>query len=292
MDRIQSLEVFERVAATGGFTAAAKTLHTSPQLVAHQIKSLETYLGVALFTRTTRKVVLTEAGKAFLRDCIDVLHQWEAAKTSARLWSESPKGLLRVAAPYTYGAEKLAPGLVQFSRLFPEIKVDLVLSDVIQDFTSEGFDAAIRIGPLQDSSLVARPLAPYQRILAASPKYLKEFGRPVRAHDLSHHQCLAFRFGREGQRWIFSEDEEPTPISGSIRINHGNALRKVALQHGGILFQPRVLLEDDLNLNRLEQVLPSLKIASQPMNLLYSRSLSHSRKLEVFIEFALDRFGR
>jgi len=293
MDRLQSMKVFANVVVQGSFSSAARLLHLTPQMVSHHIRSLESYLGVALLIRTTRRLRLTEAGQRYYEDCQHLLRQIEESELSVRAYGETPQGCLRICAPVTFGSMKVAPLLVKFSQLHPAIEVELTLADHLQDLTAEGIDIAFRIGRLTDSNLIARPLQPYQLAIAASPGYLKTHGAPTTVEQLQHHQCLANRFDRSGQVWHIEEQgqSKSIQISGSLRINQGNALFHCALNDGGIILQPRVLLEEALAQGGLIELLPDCRLQSQPMHLLYHQQRNKAPNVGAFIHFALQHWG-
>lgn len=294
MDRLRSMKVFTIVVNQGGFTPASKVLHMTPQMVSHHIRQLENHLGVSLLSRTTRSVKLTHVGHNFLSDCYDILKRVESSEANIRKSAETPSGLLRICAPISFGSIKIAPALVEFSKRYPNIRIDLDLSDQRQDLVSEGLDVAFRIGKLPDSILIARRLQDYSMMLAASPRYLAEFGHPIDLDDLKKHHCLLQRFDHSGTQWDIAEGDETNAVSvgGQLRVNNGTALLHSALADGGIIFQPKVLLENAVHSGQLVQILKGTPLPSQPMNLLYQSNAKNDAKVMVFIEFALDRWRK
>jgi DNA-binding transcriptional LysR family regulator len=286
------MKVFTNVVAQGGFTAASKYLHMTPQMVSHHIKQLEKHLGVSLFSRTTRKVNLTHVGQQYLAHCTDILLKVESSEASVRESANTPSGLLRVCAPVTFGSIKIAPALVEFSKRYPSIQVDLSLSDQRQDLMAENLDIAFRIGKLSDSNLIARPLQDYSMMLAASPKYLSENGNPNSIEDLKNHQCLLQRFDQTGTQWKVNNHDELSTVNvnGNVRVDHGAALLNCALADGGIILQPKVLLEQAIHSGALIPILIKTPLPQQPMHLLYQSTAKKDAKAMAFIQFALTQW--
>jgi len=293
MDRLHSMQVFDAVASEGGFAAAAKVLNLSPQMVSYHIRTLEEFLGVRLITRTTRKMTLTEAGHRYWQKCQRLLEELHQVESDVRAWNTIPQGVLKVCAPLTFGYKKIAPAMADFAKLYPEISIDLILSDQIQDIVAEGIEVAFRIGELADSNLVARPLQPYELMLAASPDYLATQGTPQSPQELRNHSCLVHGFSRSRQTWQI-EDEDSVhqiPVSGVVKVNHGDALIAIARAGGGIVYQPRVLLDEYIQSGHLVEVLPACKRPKQPLHILYSKSQQRVPKVDVFVQFALARWA-
>jgi DNA-binding transcriptional LysR family regulator len=286
------MSVFVRVVALGGFAAAAREADISATMVAKHIQALEARLGARLLNRTTRRQRLTEAGRTYYERCKGLLNAVDAAETSVSALRASPRGTLRITAPVTFGTTRLAPALAQYLREHPEVNVDLVLNDRIVDLLEEGFEAAIRVGHLEDSQLVARSLHPYRSVLCASPNYLRRRGRPRLPQDLESHDCLGFSVTGARGRWrlLQSEGEQTVTFTPRLRTNNGESLRQAALAGIGVVLQPEVLLEDDVKSGRLVRVLPSWKLPARPLHLVYARDRLMSPKLQAFIEFILKRF--
>jgi DNA-binding transcriptional LysR family regulator len=192
LDRLTSLEVFAKVAATGSLSAAGRAMAMSQTMVTKHIASLESRLGVKLFHRTTRRLSITEAGRNYLEATTRIVANLEAADSAIAADRFKPRGMLRLNAPVSFGARRLAPLLSEFVRRYPDVTIDLGLNDRIVDLAEEGWDLAIRIGSLTDSSLIARRIAPCRTIVCASPSYLLAHGTPRRVNDLVSHNCLGY----------------------------------------------------------------------------------------------------
>lgn len=294
MDRFTSMTVFVRVAEAGGFVAAARDLEISATMVGKHIKALEGRLGARLIHRTTRRQNLTEVGRLYYERCTALLASLAAAESSAEELRATPRGLLRIAAPLTFGARKVAPVLGEFLRLHPEVHIELALSDDVLDLVEHGFDAAIRIGALSDSGMVARPLGTYRMLVCASPSYLAARGVPRTPDDLARHDCLGFTAWRRRELWRFQgrSEEISVRIRKHLQINHGEALRQAALAGAGIVMQPEVLLADDVQTGRLVRLLRGYEPEGRPIHLVYLQDRRAPLKLRRFIEFAVERLGR
>jgi DNA-binding transcriptional LysR family regulator len=293
MDRFTSMSVFVRAAEARSFTGVAEEFAISPTMVGKHIKALEERVGARLLNRTTRRQSLTEIGRIYYERCRQILSDADAAEASANELQAAPRGLLRINAPVTFGSQRLTAAVCDFMRLYPEVEVNLVLSDRIVDLVEEGYEAAIRVGPLADSELIARKLAPYRMAVAASPAYLAEFGRPQAPEELGRHNCVGFAYWAERDRWIFhkGERQETVQIKARLTSNNGQALRNAALAGVGIVMQGEVLLAEDIAAGRLVAVLPDWQAPSRPMHVLFLPDRRPTPKLRAFIDFIVARFG-
>lgn len=289
MDRLRSMEVFIAVVDAGSFTAAADAFAISPVMVGKHIRELEERLGVRLLARTTRRQKLTEAGHAYAERCRQILADIQAAETKAEAMRSSPRGTLRISAPVSFGSQCLAPAMTEYLALYPEVNLDLNLNDRVVDLVEEGYDAAVRIGDLADSTLIARPLMQYRMVLCASPAYLKRAGRPKTPDDLWSHQCLDFAPLNRRVRWNLDGTESEFPAS-RFRSNNGQALRMAALMGHGILLQSEVLLGADIVAGKLVPLLEDYLPAPKPVSLVYPRDQLPAKKMTTFIEFMIGRF--
>jgi len=292
MDRFASMEVFAKVAETGSFTTAAAALGISGQMVGKHIRMLEEHLGIRLLNRTTRQQSLTEAGKDFLERARIVLAELEAAEALAADSRARPRGELRVNAPVTFGAYSLAPLLPAYMAENPEVTVRLTLGDRVIDLVDEGYDCVFRVGPLTDSTLIARGLRPLELIACAAPAYLKAKGAPRQPSDLSKHDCLGHAGSALEERWEFcgKDGNVAVLVKSRFSANNGQALKQAALAALGIIFQPAELTEEHLKSGGLVRVLPKWR-STRPMHLLFAPDRRITPKLRSFIEFAASRFG-
>jgi len=287
------MEIFVATVDRGSFTATARAFHLTPSMVGKHIRSLEDRLGVRLLTRTTRRQSLTESGRSYYERCVRILREVRDAEASAESLRTAPKGELRITAPISFGALRLAPLLAKYLAAYPEVSVELDLNDAVVDVVQEGFDAAIRIGKLVDSTFVARRLDPYPMMICAAPSYLQRAGVPQTPVDLLGHTCVDFTLWRSYRGWSLvrtnlAPDGAPTC---RFRSNNALALRSAALQGVGLILQPRVVLEDDVAAGRLVEVLSRFAPPARPINLLYPRDHRPTPKLTTFIDFILRHLG-
>lgn len=205
MDRFVSMSIFVRVVERGSFAAAAEGSGMTATMVGNHIRALEGLLGARLLNRTTRRQSLTETGHNYYEQCVSILAQLQSAEIDARDMRARPRGRLRVSAPIIYATYRLAAAMRDYLERYPDVHVELALSDRMVDLADGGFDAAIRVGVLPDSNLIARPLAPSTRIACAAPEYLSKHGTPAVPQDLDHHHCLAFGYDSGPERdWRFT----------------------------------------------------------------------------------------
>lgn len=290
MDRLSGMSVFVKAVETGSFAATASALNLSSAMVGRYVQGLEESLGVKLLARTTRRQSLTDIGRIYYEHCKLVLAEVDAADASIQSARATPRGLLRINAPVSFGEHRLAPALPDYMARNPEVTVELTLNNRFVDLVEEGFDIAIRIGALADSSLIARPLAPYRLALCAAPAYLAEHGVPTTPDELRHHVCLGFVPGASREPWRF-RGAEVSP-RGPLFSNSGQALIAAALAGLGIIMQAEIQLSADLAAGRLIALLADAMPSPLPMNLVFPPDRRPTPKLRSFIDFMIERFGR
>lgn len=295
LDRITSLQVFARVAGSGSLSAAGRELGLSQTMVTKHIAALETRLGIKLFHRTTRRLSITEAGRNYLESVERILAELEAADAGIAADRFEPRGLLRLNAPVSFGSRQIAPLLAEFAKRYPRVQVELGLNDRLVDLAEEGWDVAVRIGSLEDSSLIARRLAPCRTILAAAPSYLQANGTPRTVADLNAHNCLGYTLSQVtgADRWKFgSRGEVAVKVSGPLRANNGDALRAAAIAGEGIIYQPTFIVADDLRAGTLVHLVldhPTIEFAG--IYAVYLSDRNPPAKLRAFIDFLVERFS-
>ncbi|WP_201775754.1 LysR family transcriptional regulator [Chromobacterium subtsugae] len=290
LDLCSSMAVFVQAVDKGSFTAAADACGLSATMVGKHVRALEARVGARLLNRTTRQQSLTEVGRIYYQHCRQLLADIAVADGCADALRAAPRGLLKIHAPVSFGSLRLAPALAVYLRRHPEVEVDLTLADRMVDLVEEGYEAAVRIGELTDSSLVARPLQPYRMWLCAAPAYLAERGAPSEPAQLAGHDCLGFAYWRHKNRWRFGSGEN-VAVRGRFTANNGQALRTAALAGLGIVMQPEALLADDVAAGRLLRLLPDHPLPSRPMHLLYPTDRRPTPKLASFIDFMLAAFA-
>lgn len=292
MDKLANMAMFVRVVDTGSFAAAASEAGVSATMAGKHIRSIEQRLGARLLHRTTRRQQLTEVGRLYYERCKQVLADIELAEASASELQATPRGVLRMTAPLTFGSRRLVPALTEYLNLHPQVSIELSLDNRVYDMVSEGFELALRIGDVTDDTLVARPMQPFRMLLAATPTYLARHGTPQTPADLSTHNCISLSSWSARDRWrlLGPTGEIDVPVKGRFAANHGEALRVAALAHAGIILQPEVLLGEDLEAGRLVNVLPGWGSHPMPMNLLYPPDRRPTAKLRSVIEFLVATF--
>jgi len=294
MDRLEQMTCFVRAVELGSFSAAAEDLQMSSQLLGKQVKLLEQHLGLSLLNRTTRRQSLTDFGQAFYQRAKLILADMEAAENLAAVTRGTPSGRLRVNAPVTFGMRVLSPRLLEYMVRYPQVSVDLTLSNELVDLVNDGYDVVFRIGELADSGLKAVPLTPYRLVLCAAPAYLARRPAIRTPEDLSRHECLGFTFSDGRSSWTFDgpDGRIEVPITSRLTINQGDPLLAAAVAGLGVVLQPQELVGDALRDGTLVQLLPQYQVPTSPMHMLYAPDRRQTPKLRSFLDFAIAAFGR
>jgi len=245
-----------------------------------------------LIRRTTRRQSLTDFGLVFLERCRNILLEVEAAENLAAESQSLPRGRLRINAPVTFGSTSLAAALPDYLKAYPEVRVELFITDRMVDLVDEGYDAVIRTGELTDTSLRARALSPYEMVLCAAPAYLEGKDIPQHPADLAQHACLGFAHWMPRNQWTFEgpEGSVSVEVKGPLVVNMGHALRAAALNGLGVILQPRILLQEDIEKGLLLPLLPEWQHAARPMHIITAPDRRRTRKLDSFVEFIVERF--
>lgn len=293
MDRLDAIEAFVKVGELGSFSAAAKRLGSSKSVVSKQIAALEDRLGAKLFHRTTRALSLTEAGAVFLERARTILAELGAAESAVTHLTGELQGTLRVNAPLSFGIRHVSPAIAPFLAEHPNLHLELDLTDRFVDLVEEGYDLALRIGALADSSLIARKLAPVNRLLCASPEYLERAGVPRMPQDLAKHACLSYRQERRSSPWLLDNGETniSVNVTGPLASNNGDALLEAARAGAGIVDLPTFYTCDDIRAARLITVLPGWTPPKLALYAVYAPNRHLSLKVRSFIDFFAARFG-
>lgn len=293
MDTIDGMRTFATVVAEGSFSRAAERLDMSPQLASKYVGQLEDRLGVRLLNRSTRQLSLTEAGRAYYDRVREVLADIEDMENAVGDMTARARGTLRINAPMSFGQLHLTRAIAEYQAAQPEVEVDLTLNDRVVDIVSEGFDLAIRIGQLEESSLVARPLAPVRLVVCGSPGYFQRHGVPATPEDLAAHECLRYAYASDFDRWRFEQDgrTHSVRVSGGFSANNGDALRVAALAGRGVILQPTFIVGDDIQAGRLQTVLEDYHAAALTVHAVYAHRQYLSAKVRTFVDFLADYFG-
>ncbi|MFP0193611.1 LysR family transcriptional regulator [Pseudomonas sp. PHC1] len=300
MDLFQSMSVYVKVVESGSMTAAALQCEMSTTMVGNHLRALEQRLGVQLLQRTTRRQRLTEFGSVYYQRCLEVLGLVADSERLAEQTLDEPRGILRVTAPLTFGVERLAPALSEFSLQCPQVKLDVILTNRRPDLLESGLDVAFRLGHFDQSNLIARPLIDYTLTVCASPEYVARRGMPLTPEDLRQHDCLSFAYpaGDDWQsvekQWRLSgpDGEIMVDVKGPMLINSSAGLHQAARTGMGIVMLPDALVEQDLHVGRLVVVMPDYQPPNRPMHLLYAPDRYRLPKLRRFVEFAMQMWGR
>jgi DNA-binding transcriptional LysR family regulator len=291
MDRLLSMEIFVATVNLGSFTAAANAFRITPAMVSKHITALEKRLGSPLLTRTTRRQHLTEIGNKYYENCKQILEQIASAEAGAEAMGSKPKGLLRVNASIWFGSLTLAPIVCDYLKQYPEVNIQLSLTDRYVDIVEEGIDVAIRIGELADSSLIARKLSMFEVAICASPEYLAEAGVPRTPDDLVKHQCLGFTNWQRQGGWRLMQSRWGSEIGLSPRFesDNGQALLAAAVKGIGIIMMPRELVRPDIDAGRLTELMKKYVPPARPIHAVYPRARQSLPKLGSFVDFLVGR---
>lgn len=295
MENFDDIAVFVRVVEAGGFTAAADKLGLSQSAVSKCVNRLEARLGTRLLNRSTRRLSLTEAGTALHAHGVRALNELAQAELEVAQLQAEPRGVLRVNAPMSFGVLHIAPAIDTFLRCYPALTLDLQLDDRLVDVVEEGFDCAVRIKSLTDSTLVAKKLAPCRQAVCATPAYLAQHGSPRTPDELRAHRCLVYTYRAKPLEWEFTAPNGENiriAISGALHSNSGLANREVALRDGGLLIVPTFYIGDDLRSGRLQAVLEDYTpLPEANIYAVYPERRNLSPKVRAFIDFLAARFG-
>lgn len=291
-DALQEITIFARIVGTGSLSAAARDLGMSPALVSRNLASLESRLGVRLINRTTRSLHLTDEGAAYYETCIRVLAEIEEADAAVSAGRAEPRGVLRVALPASFGNQHVAPLVPRFAERYPDVQLALSLSDRTVNVVEEGFDLAVRIADLADSSLAARKLAPNRRVVCASPAYLQKHGTPRAPEELAQHNCVATDFT---MNWDYRDpDGKPgsVRVSGRYACDNWEVLREWALAGLGIALKSTWDVRRHLEDGSLVSLLPGYSFATDvAIYAVYPHRRHLPAKTRAFIEFLAESFG-
>lgn len=279
----EGVSEFVAVAEMNSFTGAAQKLSTSVAQISRRVSALEERLAVKLLNRTTRRVTLTEAGQLYFYQCKGLVEGLELAELAVTQMQASPKGLIKVTAPVTYGERHLAPLLNQFLERYPQLELELILTNQKLDLIEAGIDLAVRLGRLENSSFIAKKLASRQLYVCASPDYLEQLGEPHSLSELANHQCLIGSI----DRWRFCENgkEKSVLVAGRIKCNSGSALRDAAMRSIGLVQLPDYYVQQDLEVGRLVEVLQQYRDKKEGIWALYPENRHLSQKVRLLVDF-------
>jgi DNA-binding transcriptional LysR family regulator len=290
----EGLAIFAKVVETRSFAAAATELTLSKATVSKAVSRIERRLGARLINRTSRRFALTDAGQQLAARAANILAEGEAAEDATLSQTMVPRGLVRLAAPMSFGVLHIAPLLPEFLATYPEVSIDLQLSDAMVDLVGDGFDAAIRIAALPDSSLVARRLCDMPAYLVGSPAYLKQHGRPKHPLDLAQHRCIGYSFTSTPEAWRFTKSGKTASMrpSGPLRVNNGDAMMPALVAGTGLGILPEFILRDALAAGRLERVLGDWSVPSGSVYWVMPPGGPRPKRVEVLADFLVGKLAR
>lgn len=291
------LQIFVEVIRQGSFAAVARDRNIDPSSVSRAIAGLEEELGIRLLQRTTRQLSPTEAGMAYFERIQPLVEEMQQAIDIAADMSGQPKGTLRVTASVSFGLKCIVPLLSDFGTMYPDLAVDLLLTDANVDLFAERIDVAVRLGLLADSTLIAQQLMRTRYSVCASPQYLNRCGRLERPSDIENHNCLLFPLAGFRSRWIFRDrngDESKIPVSGRTIISNAIALQQCAIAGMGLALLPHWLIDEDLQAGTLINVFPDFDVTATDFSsaawLIYPSRAYVPLKVRVFIDFLKNQF--
>lgn len=291
MDRIEAMHVFTKVVELGSFAAAAERLGLSTSAVSRLVAQLEALLEARLLHRTTRRLSLTDNGRAYYERCVQLLADIAEAEELAGSRDPTPRGTLRLTAPVSFGVSHLAPALAGFLVRHPAVRVDVALSDRQVDLVEEGLDLAIRVGEVGSQTLVARPIGTAHLMIAASPDYLTRRGTPEHPEDLRQHDCLTYAYAGAGLNWVFRSAAGETvkvPVRGVAHANSGPLLAELAAQGLGLTSAPDFILQPQIDQGRLVEVLKDWRPAPLPVYAVYPTRRHLSAVVRGFVAHLTD----
>lgn len=293
MDKLEAMNAFVKVLTHGSYAEAGRMLGLTRSAVSKAVMELEQLLGARLLDRTTRRVAATEAGLAYYEQCVDILARVEETELQVTQLHDQPRGVLKVNGPMSFGGMYLGPAIADFMSRYREVKVHLSLNDRFVDPIEEGFDVTVRIAQLNDSSLIARKLAPVRRVLVASPSYLEECGEPDHPDELVSHRCLTYGHTTTLQKWQLSSGGQVTkfPITSVMCSNNGDVLRAAAVADSGIALLPTFIVGPYIASGQLRMVLEDFPPDSLTAYALYLPNKYLATKTRLLIDHLVDAFG-
>jgi len=293
MLKTEEIQAFIQIVNSGTMTAAAEQLQLAKSAVSRRLSELEEQLGVELFHRTTRKLSLTDSGRAFYERCVQILDDLTEAEDSVSELHGEIRGQIKIAAPLSFGLMHLGPAIIDFQQQHPEIRFDIDFDDREIDLISEGFDVGIRIADLKDSSLIARRLAEVSMMVCASPAYLREHGQPQSPADLQQHPCITYSNIARPDQWTFIyPDGKPLTISVNevLTANNGHFMRDAAVNGLGILRQPTFIAYEKIASGELVPLLQDYATESVNAYAIYPPTRHLSQRVRQFVDFLAERF--
>jgi DNA-binding transcriptional LysR family regulator len=293
MNPFEDMRIFTQVLESGSFTAAAEQLGLSKQFISRRLMQLEERLGVRLLNRSTRRLDVTPLGQAYYESALRLIADLEQAEQSIAGQNTKPRGTIRLSAPLSFAIEHLGPLLPLFLQRYPDVSVEVDLSDRPVDLLGERYDLALRIGVLEDSTLIARHIARIERVFCCSPDYLTQRGAPQEPEALKSHECLPYGHSRQVQ-WLFQRNGKPLAVNlcGRMRANNGELLRDAAIAGLGITYLPLFIVGPALKDGRLVRVLDEFRTPSLALSAVYPQHRQGARPVQALIEFLKETLAQ
>jgi DNA-binding transcriptional LysR family regulator len=288
------MQVFAQVVESGSFSKASDRLNLSPTAVSRQVADLETHLSTRLLNRTTRRVSLTESGRAFYERCVQLLADLDEAEQEAARAAVVPRGTIKLTTSVTFGVRHLAPAIAAFIAQHREVRFDVSLADRMVDLVEEGFDLGVRVGGPGSENLVARKLGETRLVPCASPAYLEANGAPRTPEELERHNCFTYEYVQPRHVWRFRDPsgaERAVRVGGSLHSNNGDLLAEVAARGAGIAFEPAFIVGPDVRAGRLVPLLQDFVPAPVPIYAVYPSRKHLSAKVRLFVDFLVKSFA-
>jgi len=293
MEQLTAMRMFTRLVQTGSFSAVAREAGVSQSSVSKRLAALEAKLGARLLARTSRKLSLTEVGSDYYERCLPILMEIDEAEASVSSMTGNPKGVLRVNVPVSFGQRHVIPRMTDYLLAYPNVKLDIMLLDRRVDLIAEGVDVAVRIGILDDSSLVARRLGDSPRLLVASRSYLDKWGRPNHPHELKNFDCLVYSLLGTGNIWNFQRQGKKysVQVKGTFQSNNSDAVLQMALAGIGIMALPKWMSDPYIQNGELEVILPEYTPQGFPIQAVYPQNRYVPSKVRSFVSFLQQAFA-
>ena len=294
MDHFAAIRAFAQVVESGSFAKAAERLGISTTAISRHVGELESHLQTRLLNRTTRKVSLTDGGRAYYERVVQLLADLEEAEQEASRAAVVPRGVIKLTTAVNFGVRHVAPAIAAFLARHAEVRFDISLSDRVVDLVEEGFDLGIRIGTAGPHNVVARKLGETRVVPCASPDYLRKHGTPQVPEDLARHNCFTYEYVTPRNVWTFRDAdgrERPVRVSGNLHSNNGDILAEAAARGAGIVFEPAFIVGPDVRAGRLVPLLQDFEPAPIPIYAVYPSRKHLSAKVRLFVDFLLEFFA-
>ncbi len=287
MENLNRMMIFYHVVDLGSFTEAAKVLKMAKSAVSRHVTLLEKQVGARLLNRTTRQLNLTEVGRIYFQSCKKIVEETQYMQNEISVLQNQPVGSLKIATTNSLGIQYITPLIVEFMRLYPKLNIELMLQDQVIDMVEENIDVCVRVGWLQNSDLVATKVADSRLVLAASPRYLKQYGPIVTPKDLEKHACVIFSLLPNPTKWTFTQkkQQETVSVSAIIKTNNAGAVKALLLQGAGASVLSHFIVAEDLREGRLVELLPNYDLGSAGVYLVYQEKQYKQLKIQLFNDF-------